>query len=150
MGDRDTYNVWPKSSAFCLCSQTRDRVYIGRPWEGQRLAGYARFYEKASLYSVWNIGVPAPDIYWHTEYCNQTNGVQPKIRLGWARTEHTVLIGEEDMYLIVIFAIWPATLYYLLGQYYFIQEAKPRWLLEAMWPIEFPRLIWSDFEALLS
>ena len=43
----------------------------------------------------------------------------------------TVLIGE-DMYLIVIFAIWPATLYYLLGQYYLIQEVKPRWLLEAM------------------
>ena len=27
---------------------------------------------------------------------------------------NTVLIGEEDMYLIVIFAIWPATLYVLL------------------------------------
>ena len=62
----------------------------------------------------------------------------------------TVLIGEEDSYLITISAIQPATLYYLLGQYYLIQGVKPCWLPEAMSPIEFPRLILSDFEALLS
>ena len=59
---------------------------------------------------------------------------------------HTVLIGE-DSYLITISAIRLAT---LLGQYYLIQEAKHCWLLEAMSLIEFPRLILSDLEALLS
>ena len=62
----------------------------------------------------------------------------------------TVLIGKQDSYLITISAIRPATLYYLLGQYYLIQGVKPCWLPEAMPPIEFPRLILSDFEALLS
>ena len=81
-------------------------------------------------------------------------GDQIMAALGRIEARHvnlfTVLIGEEDMYLIAIFAIWPATLYYLLGQYYLIQEVKPCWLPEAMSPIEFPRLILSDFEALFS
>ena len=67
----------------------------------------------------------------------------------------TVLIGEEDSHLITISAIRLATLYYLLGQYYLIQEAKPCWLPEAMSPIEFPRLcgdifILSIFESILT
>ena len=57
----------------------------------------------------------------------------------------TVVIGEEDSYLIMISAIWLDTSYYLLGQYYLIQEVKPCWHLEAMSPID---LVLSDFEAL--
>ena len=57
------------------------------------------------------------------------------------------IIGAVDSYLIMISAIWPDTSYYLLGQYYLIQEVRPAGILK---PCHLIDLVLSDFEALES